>query len=67
MNRLGDQCRKRVGLAFRKKLGMFNYKVKEPGVKKIRNPGAVPLDVKVRYLKVIYLQAERRSPLFDET
>jgi hypothetical protein len=66
MNRLGDQCRKRVGKAFRKKLGMFNYKVKEYGIKKIRSPGSVPLDVKLRYMKVFIIQEERRPSLYDE-
>lgn len=31
---------------------MFNNKVKEYGVKKLKNPGAIPVDVKVRLMKV---------------
>jgi hypothetical protein len=54
MNRLLDQCRirKGIGKEFRKRLGMFNYKVKEYGVKKIKSPGVIPLEVKVRLMKV---------------
>ena len=59
MDRLAAQCRKRMGKKFRKSLGMFNYKVKEYGIKKIRQPGAVPLDLKVKYLRVA--SGERRK------
>lgn len=41
-----------MGKTFRKTLGMFNYKVKEYGIKPIRNPGAIPLDIKLKYLRV---------------
>lgn len=51
MDRLGALCRKRMGKTFRKRLGMFNYKVKEYGVKKIKSPGVIPLDVKLKYLR----------------
>lgn len=53
MNRLLDQCRRKgSGKAFRKQLGMFNHKVKEYGMRPIRSPGVIPLDVKVKLLKV---------------
>ena len=31
---------------------MFNFKVKEYGIKKIRQPGAIPLEVKLKYMRV---------------
>jgi hypothetical protein len=52
MNVLGDLARRRTGLTFRKKLGMFNYKVKSYGLGRVRKPGVIPLNLKVRYLEV---------------
>jgi hypothetical protein len=53
MDRLGALCRGR-GRSFRKSLGMFNFKVKEQGIKPIRKPGAIPLQTKVKLLRVDY-------------
>lgn len=48
-NALADTCRKRFGLSFRKRLGVYNYKVKPASYYK--NPHSVPLEVKERYKK----------------
>ena len=53
MDRLLDQCRKRMGKSFRKSLGMFNYKVKEYGIGKIRKPGVIPLDTYLKHKRVM--------------
>jgi hypothetical protein len=45
-NVVSDTCRRRVGLHFRKGLGVYNYKVKPKS--HYKNPHAVPLDVKER-------------------
>lgn len=50
MNLLVDFMRKKPGRSFRKKLGVFNYKVKD-GLKEHKKPGVIPLAIKQRLLK----------------
>ena len=52
MERIAQLSRRRMGKSYRKRLGMFNYKVKTYGIRKIKKPDQVPLEEKVKLLKV---------------
>ena len=50
MNCLLDFMRKKPGRSFRKRLGVFNYKVQD-GLKQHKKPGLIPIELKQKLLK----------------
>lgn len=52
MKRLESSVRRRMGKSFRKKLGIFNYKITDKWIKKHKRPDQVPLKTKIELLKV---------------
>lgn len=52
MKRLESLIRKRRGKSFRKKLGIYNYKITDKWIKKHKRPDQVPLKTKIDLLKV---------------
>ena len=48
-----DIFRKKRGMSFRKKIGVFNYKLRKIGYHK--KPGLIPLELKEKLKKVILI------------
>lgn len=54
MDRVSQMARRRQGKSFRKRLGVFNYKVTSYTYTNHKKAGVIPLETRVKLMEVIF-------------